>query len=80
MIEHRDRDMEQWMTPAGSTPELRSFSAYLRRDQDAVTVGLTPLWSSGAVNGHIKRIKMVKRQMSGRAHPDLLRRRILLAN
>jgi transposase len=52
----------------------------LRRDQDAVTAGLTLPWSSGAVEGHVNRIKMLKRQMFGRAKPDLLRKRILLAD
>jgi transposase len=33
-----------------------------------------------AVQGHVNRIKMLKRQMYGRANPDLLRRRALLAN
>ena len=32
------------------------------------------------VEGHVNRIKMLKRQMYGRANPDLLRRRILLAD
>jgi transposase len=31
---------------------------------------------SGSVEGHVNRIKMLKRQMYGRANPDLLRRRI----
>jgi transposase len=52
----------------------------LRADQDAVTAGLSLPWSSGAVEGHVNRIKMLKRQMYGRASPDLLRRRILLAD
>jgi len=34
----------------------------LRRDQDAVTAGLTLPWSSGVVEGHVNRIKMLKRQ------------------
>jgi transposase len=52
----------------------------LRRDQDAVTAGITLPWNSGIVEGHVNRIKMLKRQMYGRANPDLLRRRILLAD
>jgi transposase len=59
---------------------LRSFVLGLRRDQDAVTAGLTLPWSSGAVEGHVNRIKMLKRQMFGRAKSDLLRKRILLAD
>jgi transposase len=55
-------------------------SDILRRDQDAVTAGLTLHWSSGAVEGHVNRIKMIKRQMYGRANPDLLRLRVLYAD
>jgi len=80
MTERRGRDLEKWMTAADGLPELRSFVTGLRRDQDAVTAGLTLPWSSGVAEGHINRIKMLKRQMYGRANPDLLRRRILLAN
>jgi transposase len=80
MTERRGHDLEKWMIAASRLPELQSFVVGLRRDQDAVTAGLTLPWSSGVVEGHINRIKMLKRQMYGRANPDLLRRRILLAN
>jgi transposase len=40
--------------------------------------GLTLTHSSGAVEGNVNRIKMIKRQMYGRATFDLLRKRILL--
>lgn len=36
-------------------------------------------FSSGAVEGQVNRIKMLKRQMFGRASLDLLRKRVLLA-
>jgi hypothetical protein len=36
-------------------------------------------WSNGPVEGHINRLKMLKRQMFGRAHLDLLRRRFVRA-
>ena len=82
MNERRGRDLEKWMTAAIATsePALRSFVTGLRADQDAVTAGLSLPWSSGAVEGHVNRIKMLKRQMYGRAKPDLLRRRVLLAD
>jgi transposase len=80
MNERRGQDLGTWMIAAGQIPELRSFVTGLRRDQDAVTVGLTLPWSFDVVEGHIKRIKMLKRQVYGRASPDLLRRRILLTN
>jgi transposase len=83
MNERRGRKLlEPWMTAALATgePALRSFVTGLRADQDAVTNGLSLPWSSGAVEGHVNRIKMLKRQMYGRANPDLLRLRVLLAD
>lgn len=79
MTERRGRDLEKWMIAASAAPELHSCITGLRRDQDAVTTGLTLPWSSGVVEGHIN-LKMLKRQMYGAANPDLLRRRILLPN
>jgi transposase len=60
-------------------PALRSFATGLDRDLDAVTAGLTLSHSSGPVEGAVNRIKMIKRQMFGRANFDLLRKRVLLA-
>jgi transposase len=83
MNERRGRKLlEPWMTAAVATgePALKSFVTGLRADQEAVTDGLSLPWSSGAVEGHVNRIKMLKRQMYGRANPDLLRRRVLLAD
>ena len=45
----------------------------------AVTAGLTLPYSSGPVEGTVNRIKMIKRQMYGRAGFSLLRKRVLLA-
>ncbi|MFF5036429.1 ISL3 family transposase [Nocardia salmonicida] len=82
MKELRGGDLEKWMNTvdADDQPALHSFVRGLRRDQDAVTAGLTLPWNSGAVEGHVNRIKMLKRQMFGRAKPDLLRKRILLSD
>jgi len=83
MNERRGRKLlEPWMTAAlaAGEPALRSFVTGLQADQDAVTSGLSLAWNSGAVEGHVNRIKMLKRQMYGRASPDLLRRRVLLAD
>ncbi|MCD9166239.1 transposase [Streptomyces albireticuli] len=59
-------------------PALHSFVNGLRRDQDAVTAGLSTPWSSGQVEGHVCRVKLLKREGFGRANLDLLRRRIIL--
>ena len=81
MCSRRGHELEAWMAAvdADDQPALRSFVLGLRRDQDAVTAGLSLPWNSGAVEGHVNRIKMLKRQMFGRAKPDLLRKRVLLA-
>ncbi|MFJ6504741.1 MULTISPECIES: hypothetical protein [unclassified Streptomyces] len=69
---------------SGSTPSGKTTSqpahppAGIDRDRDAVIAGLTLPWNSGVVEGHVNRIKMLKRQMFGRAGFDLLRKRVLL--
>jgi transposase len=74
--------LEAWITAVekDSLTALASFARNLRRDIDAVRNGLTLPYSSGAVEGHVNRIKMLKRQMFGRANLDLLKKRTLLPN
>ncbi|MFJ8747499.1 transposase [Embleya sp. NPDC127516] len=60
-------------------PGLHTLAAGIDRDRDAVIAGLTLPWNSGVVEGHVNRIKMLKRQMFGRAGFRLLRKRVLLA-
>ena len=57
--------------------ELQSFAQGLERDYDAVQAGLTLEWSQGAVEGHVHRLKLIKRQAYGRAGFDQLRKRVL---
>jgi transposase len=83
MLTHRQGEkLPAWAgdADASDVQEMRGFAAGLRRDWPAVTAGLTLPWSSGTVEGHVNRIKMIKRQMYGRARPDLLRKRVLLAD
>ncbi|MFD1534768.1 transposase [Pseudonocardia aurantiaca] len=77
---HGER-LESWMAAveAADLPDLQRFVTGLRRDHAAVPNGLTLTYSSGAAEGNVNRIKMIKRQMYGRAKFDLLRKRILLA-
>lgn len=74
-------NLEEWVRNAEDSPlpELRGFATGLRRDWNAVKASLTLHWNSGMVEGHVNRIKMIKRQIFGRAKPDLLRKRVLLA-
>ncbi|WP_445029738.1 transposase family protein [Streptomyces sp. SAS_270] len=59
-------------------PGLNSFATGLEKDWDAVIQGLSSRWSSGPVEGRVNHIKMIKRQMFGRAKLPLLRKRVLL--
>ena len=63
---------------ADDQPELHSFARGLRHDYDAVLNGLTLSWNSGVAEGNVNRLKMIKRQMYGRASFVLLRKRVLL--
>ena len=56
---------------------LQRFATGLHADYAAVKAGVTLPWSNGPVEGHINRLKMLKRQMFGRAHLDLLSRRFV---
>jgi transposase len=77
----RGRDCDAWpawLEAAIKTP-LANFAKHLSRDRDAVLAALRLPWSNGAVEGHIHRLKLIKRQMYGRASFDLLRLRVLHA-
>jgi transposase len=73
--------LDPWLQRAStSTLEaLRRFATGLYEDYEAVKAGVTLPWSTGPVEGHINRLKMLKRQMFGRARLDLLSRRFLRA-
>jgi transposase len=78
MCQRRGHELERWIaTVTGDDqPALQSFVVGLQRDLDAVTAGLTMPWNSGPVEGHINLVKMIKRQVFGRAEPDLLPKRV----
>ena len=74
------QNLPQWMASARATglPGISSFANGLQQDIDAVINGLIMTWNSGSVEGRVNHIKMVKRQMFGRAGLPLLRKRVLL--
>jgi len=67
-----------WLAEAEAGP-LASFVAGLRADQLAVEAALRHPWSSGPVEGTINKLKLLKRQMYGRARVDLLEARLMNA-
>jgi transposase len=73
--------LDPWLTRAqdSALPAFRNFAKKLDDDHDAVSAAVTLSWSTGQVEGQINRLKMIKRQMFGRANFDLLDRRFMLA-
>ena len=73
--------LDPWLKRATTSTQeaLQRFAKGLYEDYDAVKAGVTLPWSTGPVEGHINRLKMLKRQMFGRARLDLLSRRFVWA-
>lgn len=80
--ERQGERLPQWLDAVrrDDLPSLHTLAAGIERDRDAVIAGLTLPWNSGVVEGDVNRIKMLKRQMFGRAGFALLRKRVLLAS
>jgi transposase len=77
MIRNRDPSaLDAWLDEALTGP-LASFARGLRDDRSAVMAALSLPWSNGQTEGQITKLKLVKRQMSGRAKLDLLMARLL---
>ena len=80
MIRQRHADvLDMWLLGCRTSRivELQNFAAVLQRDYAAVKAALTLPGSSGPVEGHINRLKLIKRSGYGRMHLDLLRQRVL---
>jgi transposase len=82
LLRERDgRALVPWVEAVRTSglPELVSFANGLTRDWAAAQAACTSLWSNGQAEGQITRLKLLKRQMFGRANLDLLKARLLLA-
>jgi transposase len=79
--QRQPEQLEPWLARAAKSAvgAWRRFAKGLRDDFDAVKAGVTLPWSSGPVEGQITRLKLLKRQMFGRASLTLLERRFVLA-
>ena len=78
MVRDRDPDaLPAWIIDAAGSV-LASFGKGIVADQAAVLAALTQPWSNGQTEGQITRLKLVKRQMYGRAKLDLLRARLIV--
>jgi len=80
MVKNRKAgDLDVWLESAETSgvPEFQGFAMGIRRDHAAVVAGLEQSWSNGQVEGQVHRLKLLKRQMYGRAGFLLLRARVL---
>jgi transposase len=72
--------LDTWIQRAWSQAiprELKRFATGLKSDYEAVKAALTTHWSNAQLEGQVNRLKLIKRQMYGRAKLDLLRQRVL---
>jgi transposase len=80
----RGREAEQlsaWMVEVEDSqlPELKAFARGLGQDRAAIEAALREEWSNGQTEGQVHRLKLLKRQMYGRAKFDLLRAKVVFA-
>ena len=69
-------ELEPWIATAGAGL-LASFASGILKDKAAVCAAITEPWSNGQTEGQITKLKLVKRQMYGRAKIDLLQARLI---
>ena len=77
MIRKKDEDkLDDWIANAKASLVL-SFATGVLKDIAAVRAAIMQPWSNGQVEAQITKLKLVKRQMYGRAKLDLLEARLL---
>lgn len=71
--------LSSWFTRVheSGSAELQRVAAGMEADAAAICEAISSRWSNGVVEGHINRLKMLKRQMYGRAGFELLRQRVM---
>jgi transposase len=77
--ERTGHQLDAWLSSAEASrlPEFKSFAKGIQQDKAAVLAGLTLPWSQGPLEGHVNRLKLLKRSMYGRAKLPLLRQPVL---
>lgn len=74
--------LDPWLNACqeSGVANLETFADGIRQDYDAIRAALETTWSNGQTEGQVNRLKMLKRQMYGRASLDLLRIRVLYSS
>lgn len=77
-----ENDYENWREKVRQTTgnqELKNFAFRLGKDDRAIRGAITTDWSNGQTEGQVNRLKLIKRQMYGRASFAVLKARVLFA-
>ncbi|PSY37378.1 ISL3 family transposase [Escherichia albertii] len=71
--------LSSWFTRVheSGSAEFRRVAAGMEADAAAICEAISSRWSNCVVEGHVNRLKMLKRQMYGRAGFELLRQRVM---
>ena len=79
ILDRQPESFDSWLQEPQEkgTEEIKNFARKLKEDKQAVAAAMSSPWSNGQVEGQVNRVKMIKRARYGRAHFDLLRKRIL---
>jgi transposase len=74
-------DLSPWLEACQSSgiSELVTFVEGLEREEPIIRAAIESTYSNGITEGHVNRLKMIKRTAYGRASFELLRRRVLAA-
>ena len=81
MVETKDGALlNDWIERAtiANIKEIKGFARGLLADIVAVQNGINLPWSNGPVEGQVNKLKLIKRQMYGRASFELLRKRMII--
>jgi transposase len=80
MVHKQDGDnFTSWLQAcqASKLPEFVNLALGMKKDHEAIQTALSSEWSNGQTEGQVNRLKLLKRQMYGRANFDLLAARFL---
>lgn len=79
LMKRSETPLDDWLRKAqlSSIAEIKSFARGLTQDKAAVEAAIKYEWSQGQVEGQVNRLKLIKRQMYGRANFDLLKARVI---
>ena len=78
---HTADDLQTWFQACltSDIPNLQTFVASLVHEELSIRLALSMPWSTGPVEGHVNRLKLIKRSMYGPARFDLLRLPVVAA-